>query len=132
MNIVSAIRHRYHAFLRLASFLFALHIFNLSIDPRDKEPDFLPEDLSVNEIESIAELVMESVFGFSNTFAEHDEADGSEGTNDFNKGFCVAPAYAVVSQSDHYTREVQYFVFDSLDFSLPVRDILAPPPKALS
>lgn len=132
MNLVSSIRHRYHAFLRVASFLFALHIFNLSIDPRDKDPDFLPEDLSVNEIESIAELVMEGIFGFSNTFAEHDEADGSEGTNDFNKGFCATSISSVINQSDHYILEVQYFVFNSLNFSLPAQDILAPPPKFLS
>jgi hypothetical protein len=38
-----------------------------------------PEALSFNDIESVAELVLENWLGIKNTLSEHDESDQEEG-----------------------------------------------------
>jgi hypothetical protein len=61
----------------------AFFIFNFSIDTPDTYGDQVAEDLSFNDIESIAELVLENVLGVYDAIPEHDE-------NDFDDegGFC--------------------------------------------
>jgi hypothetical protein len=72
-------RNRCSTLTRLLCFLLALHFFNLSIDPRDPNPDSHPEDLKFNDIETITELVAEVVLKNKNTFGEHDEKDNYDG-----------------------------------------------------
>ncbi len=61
----------------------ALHVLNLSVDPPDHHA-FLTgtgetrEDLSINEMESVGEWMVEKVLGYSGAVPEHDEADGDE------------------------------------------------------
>jgi hypothetical protein len=57
----------------------AIHIFNLSVDTRDARPDYIPEDLSFNDLESVAEIILEKVLSINNAFAEHDENDCEDG-----------------------------------------------------
>lgn len=52
-------------------------MFNLSIDAPDRETPGQPEDLSINDIESIVELVAEQLLGIENFLPEHDESDDS-------------------------------------------------------
>ncbi len=66
---------RHHIALRFFCFLMALHILNCSADAPDLNPEWVPEDLSYNDIETIAELVVEHVWGIENAFPEHDEND---------------------------------------------------------
>jgi len=70
---------RQHIFFRLIWFFMAIHIFNLSVDTRDAKPDYVPEDLSFNDLESVAEIVLEHVLDFNNAFSEHDENDSEDG-----------------------------------------------------
>jgi hypothetical protein len=53
----------------------ALHILNYSVDTPDAQPDYIPEDLTYNDMESILEVLLENVFGIQNAIAEHDEND---------------------------------------------------------
>jgi hypothetical protein len=57
----------------------AIHIFNLSVDTRDARPDYVPEDLSFNDLESVAEIVLEQVLNINNALSEHDESDTEDG-----------------------------------------------------
>jgi len=57
--------------------LLAAVIFNLSIDPPDRESPGMPEDLSVNEIESFVELVAEQWLAIEDFLPEHNESDDS-------------------------------------------------------
>jgi hypothetical protein len=50
-------------------------IFNLSIDPPDREANGVAEDLSQNDIESIVELVAEQWLCIEDFLPEHDESD---------------------------------------------------------
>lgn len=66
---------------RIFCFLLALHIFNVSVDMPDAQPDYVSEDLTFNDQESFVELVLEKVLGIDNAVAEHDEADETNSQN---------------------------------------------------
>lgn len=57
--------------------LFALHLFNISVDAPDMQPVHIAEDLSINDPESIAEFVIEHIFGFEDAFPETDDDDSN-------------------------------------------------------
>jgi hypothetical protein len=57
----------------------AVHIFNCSVDTPDARPDYVPEDLTYNDMESVVEIVLENVLNFENAIAEHDEKDTDHG-----------------------------------------------------
>jgi hypothetical protein len=67
-----------HIFFRFIWLFLAIHIFNLSVDTRDSRPDYMPEDLSFNDLESVAEIVLEQVLNINDAFAEHDENDSED------------------------------------------------------
>lgn len=72
-------RLRQNIIFRLFWLLMAVHIFNCSVDTPDAKPDYVPEDLTYNDMESVAELVLEKVLNFENAIAEHDENDADDG-----------------------------------------------------
>jgi hypothetical protein len=81
-------RFRHHIIFRLICLLMAFHIFNCSVDTPDAKPDYIPEDLSYNDIESVAELILEEVLNIENAIAEHDEKDTEDGNSfDLKKDF---------------------------------------------
>ncbi len=79
----------YGHFCRVLSLLLALHFFNLSIDPPDPHPNSVPEDLSINEMESIVELIMEGLFGLDDLIEEHDDNDDEPCFLDFGGVYFV-------------------------------------------
>lgn len=76
---------REHIAFRVLWMVFALHILNCSVDTPDPNPDSVPEDLTVNDMESIVEFVLEQVFDINNAIAEHDEND----TEDDSSGLTI-------------------------------------------
>lgn len=50
-------------------------LFNYSIDIPDSRTDNFSEDLSINDIESFTELVLEKIVGIENAVPEHDDDD---------------------------------------------------------
>jgi hypothetical protein len=64
---------RRHIIFRVICVLLAVHIVNVSIDTPDGQPYYMPEDLSINDQESVVELVLEKGLGMENAVAEHDE-----------------------------------------------------------
>lgn len=54
------------------------HIINSSIDAPDVLPEWAPEDLSYNEIESVTEWLVEVVFANNNFLQEHDDQDDNK------------------------------------------------------
>jgi hypothetical protein len=127
---MSALRNTYGALTRIIWLLLAVHFFNLSIDSRDREPDFAKEDLSINDIESISEYLTEIVFGFDDIFAEHDEADGHGESIDFNKILFSSQGLYAVMSVNYKTISLKYFIQNTGNFSIRAREITSPPPKA--
>lgn len=77
---------------QLVCWLMAFYVINVSIDAPDGyvTPDSrgeYREDLSINEIESFSELVLEELLGLHNAVPEHDEPEDDEGLNQFSKIF---------------------------------------------
>jgi hypothetical protein len=125
------IRNTYGRTARIICFLFAVHLFNFSIDPRDRQANFIPEDLSINEIESITEFLAEVLFCIDNAFAERDEPDTEDGGSlDFSKVFLVTHEYAHMIPAFFTTLRIKYFIWNSGAFALRAKVINAPPPRA--
>jgi len=70
---------RQHIIFRLIWLLMAVHIFNCSVDTPDAKPDYIPEDLSYNDMESVVEIILEDFLEIKDALAEHDENDTEDG-----------------------------------------------------
>jgi hypothetical protein len=55
-----------------------LYLLNISVDTADPNPDYIPEDLSFNDQESIIEIVVEKVLGYEDAFKEYDDNDSED------------------------------------------------------
>ena len=58
-----------------------LYLFNLSVDTSDPNPRHIPEDLSINDQESMVELVAEQILGMEDAFEEFDDTDSEDQTS---------------------------------------------------
>lgn len=75
--------------------IIAAIILNYSIDVPDPYNDFVEEDLSYNDIESITELIFEYGFGWENFVPEHDDNDSDSGMSIVKKIDIVVVPIAV-------------------------------------
>lgn len=66
---------RNHIFSKTILWMLTLHFINVSVDPPDKEMFGVAEDLSINDMESVMEIIIENFMGVDNFFPEHDEDD---------------------------------------------------------
>ncbi len=65
--------------------LIGLQILNSSIDAPDVLPEWIPENLSYNEIESVTEWLVEIVFTNKNKLQEFDDQDDNKKKNQLKK-----------------------------------------------
>ncbi|HYG18743.1 MAG TPA: hypothetical protein VD816_07435 [Ohtaekwangia sp.] len=111
--------------------LFVLHFLNLSIDARDPKPDTIPENLAMNDIESLAEFIAEVVFNWRDAFAEHDERDNDGGgAADFFKFYPSGLKEINVAGNSYKPSVKVFFIIDSGNTLPAMRDIVSPPPRA--
>ena len=119
---------RIKAIVTVVTLVVTLQVLNISVDPADHSHGY--EDLSVNEIESCVELVLEDVLKRSNAVKETDEHDGAT----------IKPHTRIIFISNDNTTLVKSNTFELLparifndvpsaltSLTLP---IVAPPPKA--
>lgn len=50
-------------------------LLNISVDVADPNPEYIPEDLTINDQESIVEILVEQVLGYDDFFKEYDDHD---------------------------------------------------------
>jgi hypothetical protein len=110
----------------------ALHVLNVSVDIPDPQPENIPEDLSMNEMESLVEIVLEKLVGMENAVKEYDEAhehdaDGLKHSRTLH--FYIVPSVADVSRGIPVETIPQDLCAENV-FSKYVNDIIPPPPKA--
>jgi hypothetical protein len=124
---------RQHIVFRLFWLFMAVHIFNCSVDTPDAQPDYVPEDLTYNDMESVVEIVLENVLDIKDAIAEHDENDTEEG-NSFNikKDFSFhnrskVEKINIFDNGLHITASTDYKEQFSSQFH---PEIVPPPPKA--
>jgi hypothetical protein len=120
-------RFRSILYIRLTVYTIALIIFNLSIDPPDNCPK---EDLSVNEIESIVELVLENVCNIDNAVKEHEDHDTPGGNRfTFKTDLLTSCLPKIHPRPEFITIAKQFTPFDLRHFKSRSGDIASPPPK---
>jgi len=125
---------REHIIFRFFWLVMALHILNFSVDTPDLHPNYVPEDLSYNDMESVVEILLEEVLEINNAIAEHDEND----TDDGSGGLTVKKSIDV----SHYNNTIKVLVIGELPFICRFNifedaflsqfhpELIPPPPKA--
>lgn len=123
---------REHIIFRSFWLVFTLHILNCSVDTPDGTPSYQPEDLTINDIETIYELIAEKVLGFTNAVPEHDEPGDEDNKGlkvklglDFHfaqLSFKVSPIY--------YPIKDKFLLFEEKYFKKFHPELIPPPPKA--
>ncbi|WP_422104094.1 hypothetical protein [Winogradskyella sp.] len=80
-----------------------LYLLNISVDTPDPNPEYIPEDLSINDQESIVEIIIEQILGFENAIKEYDDHD----TEDHDKKNNVKIELLVLQTNTNSTRRNQ-------------------------
>lgn len=121
---------RNSSFTRVFWAFIALYLLNISADTRDSSLSHLPEDLSINDQESIIEIFVEKVLGYKNEIKEYDDPDNG----DYNKkksskidlSICCLASYLMV----HYLPTNKRYCFISSNRLIkPLIEVDSPPPK---
>lgn len=71
-------RIRNSVFSKVLWGLMGLYLLNISVDTADPYSEHIPEDLSINDQESIVEIVVEQVLGYEDAFEEYDDHDSED------------------------------------------------------
>lgn len=111
--------------------LLALCFLNSSVDTIDPNPEYIPEDLSFNDQESVVELLLEKVLGFENAIAEYDDHDAEENTKKKTTKIDFFTRYATQQPHLDKTFNLRKQQYPSLKNSLPIgyHQLSTPPPK---
>ena len=112
--------------------LLAFQIFNCSVDIQDFHPNYVPEDLNYNEMESIVEIIAEKVLSIDNFSIEYDESESEETTSAFSKK--ILDHFIPQTNSElPYPATIEFireYLSGSCHFVLKVfPDIDSPPPQ---
>lgn len=114
--------------MTIACMIVAVQLFNSSFDPVD--PAYVKEDLSINEIESCLELILEIILGHDDAVMESDESDDAPDRPGSTVTLYTISASVVLeeNQSIEIKSALPIIAGTNLDsVSLP---IISPPPKA--
>lgn len=110
----------------------ALYILNCSIDTSDLYHHGIPENLTINHQESIAELIVEKLLGFENAIPELDDSD-TENQSTLKKSgtvdFFILPDDAV--EMNNFLSEVtsKHIAFSKTSRLQTYFEIHSPPPE---
>lgn len=98
----------------------------------DAAPDDVPEDLTVNDIETVVELVLEQGLDIENAIAEHDESDDTNSQNfEMCKDVKFHPVRTQLATFDRPYNIILLHTPYKMDYSfLYYREINPPPPEA--
>jgi hypothetical protein len=126
-------KFKQHIIFRLLWLFMAVNIFNCSVDTPDTQLDYIAEDLTFNDMESVVEIVLEQVFDLTDAIAENDEND-----TDDEVGFETNESIEFFYQDNsiHVPKpKIAYFTAISINhvgqFSTQFNaNIVPPPPKA--
>ncbi|WP_225444170.1 hypothetical protein [Echinicola arenosa] len=72
---------RNSTWLRFLWGIMGWYLLNISVDAADPFPNYVPEDLTFNDQESLVEIFIEKILGFENAIPEYDDPD----TEDHNQ-----------------------------------------------
>jgi hypothetical protein len=109
----------------------ALFLLNTSIDTVDPYPEYIAEDLSYNDQESIVELVLETFLGFEDAIAEYDDHDNDDQTKKKHTSIEVIALPDVLQRSAFLNVLIEKQVLRSFNALtlLGYREVSSPPPE---
>jgi hypothetical protein len=125
----------YSAFVhRLICLLMSLHIINVSIDAPDQYgyTSLLSTqaDLSVNDIESYTELLLEEGLGMDNAIPEQDEPDEEALLVKLKQDYFFAQAFVFSVLLPRVQFESpRFYPLKPIYLPAPVADVISPPPQ---
>lgn len=108
-----------------------LFLLNISVDTKDLNPEYIPEDLSINDQESIIEIVVEKVLGYEDAFKEYDDHDTEDHKQKTNLKIDLFSSYksdCIIKQSFIETKK-QKFLDYSTFLTNGFQKLDTPPPK---
>lgn len=119
---------------RIFWLLLAVQFLNLSVDSVDLFQSSRFEDLSINDQESILEIVLEKILGIENAVVEYDESDsetesGKKSRTDLDPATKLA-ANKALTNKDFDSLEKEKLRRESERLTAGFNRIDTPPPKA--
>ena len=128
-------RFRQYIAIRFLWLAMAFHILNVSVDTADVLPAYRPENLSINDKESFAELFLEDILGIKNAILEYDEQD-SETINQTLAGKFVCSQYTYKGNQFHFLAALTpeaapaiFFEYPRIFINTVYTELVIPPPK---
>ena len=109
-----------------------IYLLNISVDTADTTPEYLPEDLSINDQESLIEILVEQVLGFENTFCEYDEPDTEDYTKKKNPNIDLIVLFSIEPNSSKepaYISNQRYPIYKAC-LTKGYSQLTSPPPKS--
>jgi len=119
--------------LRFFCAFLAMYLLNCSVDTSDFNSNFEIENLSINDQESIIELIVEKVLGYQNAIPEIDDCDSDSHTilkKTVSLDFFTLPFFNInISQAESKS-EAKNTCFTNSSSLKTYLEIHSPPPEA--
>lgn len=111
--------------------LMGFYFLNISVDSNDLNPQYIPEDLSINDQESIVEIVVEQVLGYEDAIKEYDDNDTEDHNNQSNVKIDIITQNSVDSNFYYLftTSKEQKFLHYNACLVSGFQRLITPPPK---
>ena len=122
---------RKHTGIRIFWGLIALYMLNICVDSPDLFPN-QPENLNINDQESVIELVVEQVLDLGDVIPEYDDNDTEEHTSSktsVNLDHFIVDKSSIALQQDFSLQKKQNTLFALANFRNLCLEVDAPPPK---
>ena len=122
---------RKHTGIRIFWGLIALYMLNICVDSPDLFPN-QPENLNINDQESVIELVVEQVLDLGDVIPEYDDNDTEEHTSSktsVNLDHFIVDKSSIAFQQDFSLQKKQNTLFALANFRNLCLEVDAPPPK---
>ena len=123
--------NRKHTGIRIFWGLIALYMLNICVDSPDLFPN-QPENLNINDQESVIELVVEQVLDLGDVIPEYDDNDTEEHTSSktsVNLDHFIVDKSSIAFQQDFSLQKKQNTLFALANFRNLCLEVDAPPPK---
>lgn len=122
---------RNSSFLKILWGLIGLYLFNISVDTTDPHPQQIPEDLTINDQESIVEIILEEILNYEDAIKEYDDHDSEDHNKKANVKIDIIAQYAIDSNNKQTLSESSQQKFFNYESSLTkgFQKLATPPPK---
>ena len=122
---------RKHTGIRIFWGLIALYMLNICVDSPDLFPN-QPENLNINDQESVIELVVEQVLDLGDVIPEYDDNDTEEHTSSktsVNLDHFIVDKASIAFQQNLSLLKNQNTLFALANFCTLSLEVDAPPPR---